>query len=271
MLAFLTTDLLAALVAGETQRLGPWLMLLPLAIVGLIDDSRSVPPLWRFLVQSLVAGVAVTCLGSLPLALPILGNLAPAIALLLSGLAVVALINFYNFMDGSDGLVASVTALQLGFLAVWLAQPHLWLLVAALLGFLCWNWSPAKIFMGDVGSTFLGAVVAIALLQSPVSLGQLLSALGILLPLVADAACTLIRRLLRRENIFQAHRQHLYQRLQQAGWSHAQVAIAYLSLTLLLGWSHHFLGAIGSALGCLGLSFTMMAAELYLRPPRPSP
>ena len=86
-----------------------------------------------------------------------------AIALTLIGIT--AFINFYNFMDGLDGLVAGTTAVQLGFLALYLHQPVLWLLVAALLGFLRWNWFPAQIFMGDAGSTVLGATVAIALPQ----------------------------------------------------------------------------------------------------------
>jgi Fuc2NAc and GlcNAc transferase len=159
------------------------------------------------------------------------------IASLLTIIGMTAFINFYNFMDGLDGLVAGVTAVQLGFLALWLNQPILWLLVAALLGFLYWNWSPAKIFMGDVGSTTLGAVVAIAFLSSNNTPASAWSAIAITLPLIGDAIYTLCRRLLRGENIFKAHRSHLYQRLQQSGWPHAQVATTYMGITFLIALS----------------------------------
>ncbi|MGV2391304.1 MAG UNVERIFIED_CONTAM: hypothetical protein LVR29_33775 [Microcystis novacekii LVE1205-3] len=101
-------------------------------------------------------------------------------------------------MDGLDGLVAGCTAVQLGFLALYFQQPILWLLVAALVGFLLWNWSPAKIFMGDVGSTSLGAIVAMVLLNTQGNQGQAWSALTITFPLIGDAIYTLICRLLKK-------------------------------------------------------------------------
>ena len=166
-------------------------------------------------------------------------------------------------MDGLDGLVAGVTAVQLGFFALYLHQPLWWLLVAALLGFLWWNWSPAKIFMGDVGSTVLGGAVAISLLNTD-NPTQAWTAIAITLPLTADAIYTLIRRLMRRENIFKAHRSHLYQRLQQSGWSHRQVASPYLGCTVLialriLGW-----GAMGAGIGLALVVVGMVGGEVYL-------
>ncbi|MEO0458286.1 MAG: glycosyltransferase family 4 protein, partial [Cyanobacteria bacterium P01_A01_bin.114] len=203
-----------------------WLALVPLIAIGLLDDWRSVSSGLRYGVQLSVAAVIVYVCGAFPL--PGLSQLGMPGVWLATGLTVVgvtALINFYNFMDGLDGLVAGVSALQLSFLAIWSQQPVLWLWVVALLGFLYWNWSPAKIFMGDAGSTTLGAVVSIALLSQPDStLGTTWISLAILLPLVGDAIYTLSRRLLRGDNIFQAHRFHLYQRLHQAGWPHGRVA-----------------------------------------------
>lgn len=176
-----------------------------------------------------------------------------------------ALINFYNFMDGLDGLVAGVSAIQLGFLAIWFNQLSLWLLVAALIGFLYWNWSPAKIFMGDVGSTILGGVVAIAFLTHNNTPTSAWLAVTILFPLIGDAIYTLSRRLLRGENIFKAHRSHLYQRLQQSGWLHTQVASTYMGMTLMIAASVYYfeiLGAIGSGIGVL---IAIAIAEIYLK------
>ena len=125
--------------------------------------------------------------------------------------------------------------------AIQLGSPWpIWALVGALLGFLVWNWSPAKVFMGDVGSTFLGAVFAVLVLQAstwPEALGLLLVAT----PLLGDACLCVPRRLMAGQRVFQAHRLHLFQRLQQAGWPHSRVSSLYiaataaLSITLLWG------------------------------------
>ena len=237
-----------------------WLVLLPLTIIGILDDRQGVPAALRYLVQLGAASIAVTAFGSFPFPGSSFGITGQIGAIALTLIGITALINFYNFMDGLDGLVASTTAVQLGFLALYLHQPILWLLVAALLGFLRWNWSPAQIFMGDAGSTVLGATVAIALLNSndPV---RTWSALAITFPLVLDAIYTLIRRLIRQANIFQAHRTHLYQRLQQSGWSHAQVASTYIGLTLAIAFSISLLGTLGAWLSLIGVAAAIALGE----------
>jgi UDP-N-acetylmuramyl pentapeptide phosphotransferase/UDP-N-acetylglucosamine-1-phosphate transferase len=194
-----------------------------------------------------------------------LGTTGEIIASLFTIIGMTALINFYNFMDGLDGLVAGVTAVQLGFLALWFNQPILWIFVAALLGFLYWNWSPAKIFMGDVGSTVLGAVVAIAFLSNNNSPAIAWSAITITLPLIGDAIYTLCRRLLQGENIFKAHRSHLYQRLQQSGWLHGQVALIYMGMTFLVAISLSIFGTL-AAWGCgVGVLMAIAIAETHLQ------
>lgn len=197
------------------KEIGLWLVLTPLAIVGIVDDSYSLPASIRYLVQLISAVTAVVWFGSF----------TDNFALVVTVVAITALINFYNFLDGLDGLLAGVCIVQLSFLAFCLNQPQWWLLVAALGGFLWWNWSPAKIFMGDVGSTFLGASIAVSLLNNSNNYIQTWSAFAVILLLVTDTIYTIIGRLLRKENIFQAHRSHLYQRLQQAGGTHQQVAM----------------------------------------------
>ena len=240
------------------------LVLLLLAVVGLLDDRFTLSAKVRYAVQLSAAAIALLSFGAFSLT-----GLPETlwVAVLMGGVTLIgftALVNFYNFMDGLDGLVASVTALQLGFLALYLQQPIWWLLVAALLGFLWWNWSPAKIFMGDVGSTVLGASVAIALMVPAADPSLNVVALAITLPLTADAVYTLTRRLLKGENIFQAHRTHLYQRLQQSGWSHGRVAIAYGLWTVLLAVLIGEWDGVGSLLG-LGISgLIILGGEYYL-------
>jgi UDP-N-acetylmuramyl pentapeptide phosphotransferase/UDP-N-acetylglucosamine-1-phosphate transferase len=162
-----------------------------------------------------------------PLPLPWL-----AVPLLL--IAVTAVINFTNFMDGLDGLVAGCMAVAIAALSLALNAPWpLWALVGSLLGFLLWNWSPAKVFMGDVGSTFLGAVFAGLVLQAP-SWPKALGLLLVATPLLGDACLCVPRRLLAGQRVFQAHRLHLFQRLHQAGWSHARVSSMYIAATAVL-------------------------------------
>ena len=209
------------------------LLAAPLAVVGLLDDYHNLPASWRYGVQLLTAALM---LGISPLvqrvSLDISSGswfLLPVVALLV--IAITAVINFTNFMDGLDGLVAGCMSVTISAMAIALAAPcSLWALVGALLGFLLWNWSPAKVFMGDVGSTFLGAVFAGLILQAsswPEAFGYLLLAT----PLLADACLCVPRRWLAGQRVFQAHRLHLFQRLHQAGWPHSRVSLTYIAAT----------------------------------------
>lgn len=250
--------------------LGIWLVLIPLAAVGFLDDRYNMPVWVRYLVQLTAASLAVACFGAFPQPwLTSLGWAGQLLAIVLTAIGFTAFINFYNFMDGLDGLVAGVTAVQMGFLALYLDQPSWWLLVAALLGFLWWNWSPAKIFMGDVGSTVLGACVAIALISAntweATDATLAWSALAVTLPLIGDAIYTLMRRSLRGENIFKSHCSHFYQRLQKSGCTHARVAIVYIGMTILVAGSIGVLGMVGA---WIGLALTLGAigfGEYYLQ------
>jgi len=207
-------------------------VLLPLWLVGMVDDARGIGAGVRLLVQLAAAGLAVYWFGALPGFDSLFeGFGAPWLSPILSVVAITAMINFYNFMDGLDGIVGGATAVQLAFFAWYLHQPHWWILAAALTGFLWWNWPPAKIFMGDSGSTVLGGAVALALLLAP-DASAMWCAATVTVPLVGDATFTLLRRLIRRENIFEAHKAHIYQRLNQSGWSHRRVSISYVALTV---------------------------------------
>jgi UDP-N-acetylmuramyl pentapeptide phosphotransferase/UDP-N-acetylglucosamine-1-phosphate transferase len=222
------------------------LVALPLAIIGLLDDRLNLPASWRYGAQLLTAALI---LWLSPIALP--WQLLPLVIV-----AVTAMINFTNFMDGLDGLVAGCMAVALAAAALQLAAPWpIWALVGALLGFLIWNWSPAKVFMGDVGSTFLGAVFAGLALQAP-SWPEALGLLLVATPLLGDAFLCVPRRLLAGQRVFQAHRLHLFQRLHQAGWPHARVSSLYIVATAVL--------ALALLWGGLSWLITLAAIELLL-------
>ena len=205
----------------------------PLALVGILDDRFNLPALWRYVAQLLTA-LALMAMTSLSL---------PLWSLPFVLLAVTAIINFFNFMDGLDGLVASCAAVLM------LASGQ-WVLAGALLGFLLWNWSPARVFMGDVGSTYLGAIFAGLVLQRPEPLQSLLFLL-VATPLLADAFICVLRRWHAGQQIFQPHRLHLYQRLHSAGWPHASVSFLYLLQTSLLAVGFFFALPLPSMLGAV--------------------
>jgi UDP-N-acetylmuramyl pentapeptide phosphotransferase/UDP-N-acetylglucosamine-1-phosphate transferase len=193
------------------------------AAVSLIDDCRSVRPAYRLAVQT-AAAIAVA-------AQIARGHDAPMDAVTVAGaalgtLAIVWSANLYNFMDGSDGLAATMSAC--GFAAYGIAAWHggapagaYFALVAATLPFLALNVPPARMFMGDVGAVPLGFLAA-AFGLGGWSMGRWPAwfPLLVFLPFVADASVTLARRLWRRERVWEAHRMHYYQRLHRLGAGH---------------------------------------------------
>jgi Fuc2NAc and GlcNAc transferase len=226
------------------------LISLPLALVGLCDDRFNLPSFLRFVVQVLTAFLAVS-LSSLRVPsqyqLPLL---------LFTLIVVTSVINFTNFMDGLDGLVAGCMSIVIAATSYQLDAPwSIWALVGALLGFLCWNWSPARVFMGDVGSTFLGAVYAVLVLQAS-TWSQALAFLLLATPLLGDACICVLRRLISGHRVFQAHRLHLFQRLHQSGWPHFCVSSLYIAAT----------GVLAIALQCGGLPWVagIAAFELFI-------
>lgn len=218
---------MAALVALRAD----WRWLLPavgLALLSYLDDRRGLPVAIRLAAQIGCAMAAIVWL------MPDAGA-AYAFGLLM---IVLWAMNLYNFMDGSDGLAAStaVCGFAMLSLAAWLggAADFSWLLAslaASALGFLAYNWSPARVFMGDVGSIPLGFLAA---MLSLVGLRETwweswLPPL-VFLPFIVDASLTLASRALRGERIWQAHREHAYQKLIRLGWSHARTASTYVAL-----------------------------------------
>jgi Fuc2NAc and GlcNAc transferase len=206
---------------------------LALALVGLWDDRFGLSPLLRLAFQLAAALAAVwggAGIDRLPLPPPLdlpLHGLGGALAVLW----IVAVVNFYNFLDGIDGLAALqgvVTGLGLT-LAAWdpLSAGVGAALAGACLGFLLFNWSPATIFMGDIGSCFLGYTLSALPLLAPVESRPraVLFVAASLWLFLADATWTLARRVVRGERWYQAHREHLYQHL-ALRFGHGRVAAA---------------------------------------------
>ncbi len=216
-----------------------------IAWLGWRDDVYSLSPRVRFTVQGLVAAVSIYGLGYFKfVTIPLFGELYLGwVGILITFLWIVGLTNAYNFMDGIDGIAGGVAlAAALGWMMLAFNMQNgfvFWVslaVAAGSLGFLFHNWSPAKIFMGDVASTFLGYTFAVLPLLSADQGGDALM-LGTLLmwTFIMDAGVTFIRRALKREQLFSAHRTHLYQRLVIGGYKHATISVLYILLTLLAG------------------------------------
>ncbi|MDQ6992548.1 MAG: hypothetical protein Q9M31_03680, partial [Mariprofundus sp.] len=165
--------------------------------------------------------------------------------LLFSWFAIVWMLNLYNFMDGMDGFSGGMTLFGFGFLALagWLQGADVYALFSAViafasLGFMCVNFPPAKLFMGDVGSASLGLLAAgFSLWGIQQQLFEWWFPLTIFSPFIVDATVTLVHRILKRERIWEAHRSHYYQRLVQLGWGHKKTVLAEYLLMLLVGAS----------------------------------
>lgn len=229
-----------------------------LSLIGFWDDLRGLNPIVRLGAQALLAVSAVAIgVRTETLDLPGIGAIGLGLmAIPLCTLGIVAMVNLFNFMDGIDGLTIGqtlVAALVLVGGALIVHATTTALLAGALVGvaggFLPFNWSPAKCFMGDSGSYFCGGALAGLLIMGQ-NTGAPLLLVG--LPNViflADAVVTLIVRLLSGKAVWQAHRSHVYQRLVRAGWSHARVSAVYM--------------AIGAALGAAALGYVARLHNLF--------
>jgi Fuc2NAc and GlcNAc transferase len=213
------------------------------AVVGWLDDRRSLGAPTRLAAHVAAAGWALWWLGGMPFLTT--GHNVHSLGMfgtVLAGLAIVWAINVTNFMDGIDGLAAGEVVTVTLTAAVLLSEVHPSLAAAAALtggaalGFLPWNWRPARIFMGDTGSGFLGFVLAVLAVASERA-AALPALVWIMLYAVfaTDATVTLLRRAWRGERWYSAHRSHAYQRAVQAGWSHARVTATVLLVNVGLG------------------------------------
>lgn len=231
-----------AALGGPSDPEGSLLLAVALALgaVGLLDDVGRTSVAGKYLAQ-LVAAVAVVAIVGPQLRVAV-GDIELAIggipAAILTAVGLTAVVNAVNFMDGIDGIIGSVMVVA-GLAALALvapdAAPLMLAVAAATAGFLAWNVAPASIFMGDSGSQFLGLVVGATLLRGPSGVVEVVPAGLLLAALLADTGFTLVRRARAGRDLFAGHREHLYQRLVQAGRSHREVAAGYAAATAVLG------------------------------------
>jgi UDP-N-acetylmuramyl pentapeptide phosphotransferase/UDP-N-acetylglucosamine-1-phosphate transferase len=225
-----------------------------LAWLGWRDDVKSLSSAFRFLIQAIAASLTMLGLGYFQsVSIPLAGELHFGMfGIPLTFLWIIGLTNAYNFMDGIDGMSGGV-ALAGGLGWMLLSAPNgglqndlaFWValgIAASSLGFLGHNWSPARVFMGDVCSTFLGYSFAVLPLLSARAGGDaLLLGTTVMWAFILDTSLTFFHRAFRGENVFAAHLSHLYQRLVSGGHPQAAVSTLYILLTLLgsvlaIGW-----------------------------------
>jgi Fuc2NAc and GlcNAc transferase len=249
------------------------------AVVGFLDDHNHIAARWRLLGHFAAGAWVLLWLGGMPGVLGAVDELA-ALWWLFGLFYLVWMLNLYNFMDGIDG-IASVEAICVcaGACLIYALGGHLqlmWLpalLAAAVSGFLLWNWPPAKIFMGDAGSGFLGVILAILSVQAGWVETDYFWAWVILLGVfIVDATFTLLRRLLRGDKVYQAHRSHAYQYASRVYGRHLPVTVATALITLgwLLPWAvgvtvfglNPLLGTFIAYIPLLWLAFRYHAGEL---------
>jgi Fuc2NAc and GlcNAc transferase len=216
---------------------------LAIAFIGLLDDARPLPVLPRIGVHILavIAAGWVLRLHFVDVEAPwFLAGVLGAILVVVIGVSWVWCVNLFNFMDGIDGIAAAevgfvgVTASIVCALTGHLELSIAWALLAgSALGFLVWNAPPARIFMGDVGSGYLGFIVGGLLILSVLE-RALTPAMAILLiaTFLLDATITLGRRAFRGERWYQSHRQHAFQHLAARWESHAKVTLAYAGFNI---------------------------------------
>ena len=279
-IAIAIISLTGLMVGGYFFPLGSWSTTITylcgaffIAGISCLDDLYSLPNTVRFTGHSLAALFSVIWFGYWShVSVPFFGELHLGwFGAFLTFLWIVGLTNAYNFMDGIDGIAGGQAVIAgLGWAFWGFMNDHMFagilglLLAASCLGFLGHNWPPARIFMGDVGSAFLGytfSILAVIAAQND----PRLAVAGILFvwPFVFDSSFTFFLRLLKGENVFMAHRSHLYQRLVMAGCTHRFVSSLYIGLALLgvvlsLGWLEQLKGCsvligLGIPSLCLGL------------------
>jgi UDP-N-acetylmuramyl pentapeptide phosphotransferase/UDP-N-acetylglucosamine-1-phosphate transferase len=221
-------------------------MTILLGLISFWDDRVGIPAWLRLGCQIIAAGIVALGAGLLlpAVQLPLLGGvelgwLGPAITILV----LVWFTNLYNFMDGMDGFAGGMTVIGCGLLGYlgWQAQHPVIPVIATLqsaaaAGFLVRNFPPAKIFMGDVGSVSTGFLVAaLIVLGCRDGVFDLWVPVIIFSPFILDATVTLVWRVFRHEKVWEAHRDHFYQRLVLGGWGHRRTVLAEYGVMVLCG------------------------------------
>ncbi len=233
-----------------------WIVLsmLLIFVVSFIDDCVGLPAVLRLGVQAISACIIIGGVGLTVSSIPIPGgpNISLGIAAIpVSVFILIWMANLYNFMDGMDGFAGGMTFFGFAFLAYfgWQAHFPVMLIIATFvamgaLGFLTHNFPPARIFMGDAGSITLGFLAGtLMILGVRDGIFEIWVPIMIFAPFIVDATVTLTHRVFRRKKIWEAHREHYYQRVVLCGWSHRRTVLMEYGVMVLCGglavWYHH--------------------------------
>lgn len=248
---------------------------LVIACIGIVDDIKQLDVRWRIPAQFLVSAFVVYCLGDVP-AIDFGFFYFPE-SLLLNVLAVFALVwllNLFNFMDGIDGIAATelIAVSLVSLLIVINSDTVLTLLsvsfAAVAAGFLLWNWAPAKIFMGDVGSSFigftLGVMALLSMFHGSMTVWTWVLLLGVF---IVDATLTLFVRFRNRQRWYEGHACHAYQNAARHYKSHAKVTITTLLINLFwlgpLAWLSMQYPRMGLVITVIGLIPLLLLAKRF--------
>ncbi len=229
----IAASLIYLLIFGYSNKYIIPILSIPLAFIGILDDLYKVSSLLRYFFHVLTSSLILSS-SNLLVCNDLENNFLRFLFFILITFIFTAIINFINFMDGIDGLVGGSLFVSILACCIFLKidQPYL-LLLSSLAAFLTWNWHPAKIFMGDTGSTFLAAI-NIGLISQSNNLSDALGLTLILTPSLIDPLVCILRRYSHNQNIFEAHSSHLYQRLKRNGIKESYVSLIYIVLTFLL-------------------------------------
>jgi len=205
-------------------------------VIGIIDDIFAIRPLYRLIFQFIVSSIAVFMLGGLEkldLGFYVVENRTVLTVLALLG--TIWFINLFNFLDGIDGYIGMEVVFITSSVVFLFNDSIAPLLLAATLGFLIWNWQPAKIFIGDVGSTLLGFNIAIfAIYYQNSSKSSILVWLMLSSLFWFDATLTLYRRYRHKEPLIIPHRKHAFHRIVKAGFSHQKTVLLGFIINLVI-------------------------------------
>lgn len=228
-------------------------------LLGLLSDMVNVPPKKRLISHVVLSAILVVYLLGVPV------TVFGLVLMLLWIFFMTGTANFYNFMDGVNGIAALTGVIGFGLIAYYsyfIASSPIYSLLclsisAACLGFLPFNFPKARVFMGDVGSLFLGFVFSMFVVKLSVSIGAFLCLLMFLCTFYADAILTIFYRYRRGDNLMQAHRSHLYQNLcNEMGLPHWAVAVIYVMIQL-------FFGVLALVSYNIGIAFQVAAFLLF--------
>jgi len=242
---FISSNLILSKLLGGDD----FLFLIPLCFVCLLDDFFKLNRWLRLTIQLATSLIILLNANLIDLIFIINNDFLKIFLAFILIIFFTAIINFCNFMDGIDGIL-TLNIIVILISSTLISTTSVWVLIGSLIGFLFWNWSPSKIFMGDIGSNFLGGVLVWAILNTT-SFNNSLALLLISLPLLLDPLICLLIRFFYKENIFDAHSKHLYQRLVQGGISHQMVTVIYATSSAFISFSFFVGGLKTEIFSCL--------------------